>query len=231
MTQPKANPSFTEVNGIAVGNKVRIKQHFTTNLYGDTYEAHNVGREGYVVRFSKKYDWEREPSQAVIRLYCDLNEQTGEYGQAYESFESIEHLEVIEATVGPVIAGQTCPYSRAELQSLFIQQQVQRVHSHDFTAQGYKNMATHLAAMYLNQDCRFHQQIEQLRRVDGTINPNKIAKAFKSLGLKIDELAFEAPLEFSNFNRLMYREIYQAIDKHQAVDWAEVADDFSECTC
>lgn len=220
-------PHIQEVAGFAIGFKVRVKDHYTTTLYGDHILVSSSGKEGFVVGFSKDYDWRHEPNQAQVRLMYEQDPETGEFHYAYNMAIDLVHLEVVEAVAREVIVGKTCPYSRQELQEMFVAQQLEKIEQHDFKVEGYKNMATYLAAVYLNQNSQFHRQLDSLRRANGTINPNKVAKAFTQLGLSIDSQAFEPPIVLSTPERFRYQAIVQALNKHQAVDWDEVAEDFS----
>lgn len=213
-----------------IGNKVRVKRYEVQTMSGLWVDGWMVGMEGYVQGFSKDYDWRRDFNQATVRLYSDMDKNTGEYEHVYSCEVPLDNLELIEACEGEVVPGKTCPFSRSELREMFVKQQLAEVEKYDFSAQGYKNMATHIAAMYLNQDSRFHRQLERMRRADGTVNPNKVRKAFDSLGLEVDDSAFEIPEAFMAAKKGYYRNIIDAIRAHQSIDWNEVADDFAQAS-
>lgn len=216
-----------EVEGFKVGNKVSIKSHMVTTMSGDQVESWLSNLEGYICGFASDYDWRTDPNMATLRIYSDKDKATGEYQYAYETSVPVSRLELLEATEGEVVPGKTCPYSRSELREMYVKQQLEKIEKYDFTVQGYRNMATHVAALYLDQDPRFHQQLQSLRRADGTVNPNKVAKAFTQLGLEVDPDALEAPSDFSTIDLGYYRNLKEAIRKHQAIDWNEVAEDFA----
>lgn len=217
--------SRTEVESFKVGNKVRVMSHQVTTMQGFEVEGHLSGHEGFIVEFARDYHWRDIANRAVVRLYFDKDPITNEFGHAYNTTIDLALLEVIEDSVGEVVVGKTCPYARSELRQLYIEQQLKEVERFDFSAQGYRNMATHLAALYLNQEPRFHEQLKRLKRVDGTVNPKKVQKAFQQLGVKVDEQAFEVPNKFSTVDKDYYREIHVAIARQQAIDWNEVAED------
>lgn len=221
----QAKASRTEVEGFKVGNKVRVLSHQITSMHGFEVEGYFSGHEGYIVEFARDYHWRDISNRAVVRLYFDKDHATSEFAHAYNTTIDLALLEVIEDSVGEVVVGKTCPYARSELRQLYIEQQLKEVERFDFSAQGYRNMATHLAALYLNQDSRFHEQLKRLKRVDGTVHPKKIQKAFQQLGVKVDEQAFEVPLKFATVDKDYYREIHAAIARQQAIDWNEVAED------
>lgn len=97
-----------------------------------------------------------------------------------------------------------------------------------FGYNGWRNVASYLAHLYLNNESKFHNMLPQLRRKDGTINPDKVAKAFKQLKLEIDAWAYECPKDCP-------KEFQSCIDsylrKFNQVDWAAVAHEFKGVKC
>lgn len=97
----------------------------------------------------------------------------------------------------------------------------------DDSYQGFCNPATYLAHLYLNNESTFHRMLPSLWRKDGTINPEKVKKAFKTLKLKIDEWAYECRFTAPIFQK----EKFELFSKRVAlrlgqVDWNEVAAQF-----
>lgn len=93
-----------------------------------------------------------------------------------------------------------------------------------FEYEGWRNSATYLAYLYLNNEGKFHNMLPKLRRKDGTINPSKVEKAFKELKLEIDDWAYECPKGCPKEFQL---HIDSYLRKFNQINWQEVADQFS----
>lgn len=86
--------------------------------------------------------------------------------------------------------------------------------------QGFKNPATFLADLYLNNSHQFMNSVlPTLWRKDGSVNPLKLMKAFKTLGLVIDEWATAVPIEVpEKFKRASFAAEIAPLK----VDWLEL---------
>lgn len=120
--------------------------------------------------------------------------------------------------------GVTHPYSEEELKQQRWDAYVARVHLHDLTHQGYSNSATFLAALYLDQSTAFRAQLPGMWRKDGTVNADKVRKAFGQLGMTIDPWAYECPVEAPE----EFQHYHNPIRAKLNVNWDEVAAEFTQ---
>lgn len=118
----------------------------------------------------------------------------------------------------------THPYSEEELKQQRWDAYVARVHLHDLTHQGYSNSATFLAALYLDQSTAFRAQLPGMWRKDGTVNADKVRKAFGQLGMTIDPWAYECPVEAPE----EFQHYHNPIRAKLNVNWDEVAAEFTQ---
>lgn len=93
-----------------------------------------------------------------------------------------------------------------------------------FEYEGWCNAASYLAHLYLNNERTFHNMLPQLRRKDGTINPDKVKKAFHQLKLKIDDWAYECPRECPEEFKTY---INQYLRQFNQIDWHAVTAEFN----
>lgn len=185
-------------------------------MSGLRIDAYLSNVEGVVIDFVTRYDWMTEPDEARIRTIGKND------GQAWNVDHRIRELDLVQKGPGRFELGVTHPYAPWELKMERYGHVLQRFMSHDWTHQGFSNAATFLAWLYLSQEEGLVDRLRAMRRVDGTVNENKVAKLFYTARLTIDpwayEIPFHVPAEFSGW-----------VSRFKpCVDWREVADQFSE---
>jgi hypothetical protein len=212
-------------NEIETGDNVRIKDfEVQSQLYphirGNSYLS---GLEGQVVCLHKAYDWMSTPDEAKVRVYIH---DKGIRPTAWEVCVNLCHIEITSKGNGTFKVGETCPYSEQELFD-------QRLAAFDLKvlkakasvdANGFCNMATHLAQLYIVNDQAALREARSQRRKDGTINPDKVKKIFYRHRLQVDDWAFEPPIEIPHeFKPFVLRQGW-GFD----IDWKEVADNIPQ---
>ena len=149
-------------------------------------------------------------------------------GEATRNFIDGGYMALVEKGPGSFIPGVSRPYSEREIKAqrfdAFLERLDAATQPDKLKHQGYSNAATFLAVTYLRNDHRFAEQmVPQLRRKDGSLNPERVRKAFSTLGLRVDGWATESPIdvpgEFAHYN-------HGAPMWRLNVNWPEVAEDF-----
>ncbi|UUZ75473.1 hypothetical protein LP414_27545 [Polaromonas sp. P1(28)-13] len=160
------------------GDTVLIKPHTTGPLlYPDIRYPHPGAGLEYVIERQETARWIYDTDRKchLRRLKedgLDIDDQRVHPG----------HLELVKKGPGAYTPGVSVPFSQRELSdqrtAAFRQKFLDTpVPTHE----GFVNAATYLAWLYLNNDSGFMGTVASLRRMDGTINPNKIEKEFKYL--------------------------------------------------
>ena len=202
--------------GLDIGDTVRIKPYTVETLYGDRIEPSDSRKAGILLRAFQDYDWRSAPNMAVLRVLMDS-------GEAWIVRDRpLTELELVEKGNGTFLLGVTHPFSEKELQGQRLDAWRQKWADHDRTHQGYSNAATFCAWVQLQNNSSCLDQLHRMRRKDGTINPDKVAKLFRDSRFTVDAWALDCcidiPAEFEH-HRWRYRE---------RVNWAEVAAEFAE---
>lgn len=199
-----------------IGDIVRVNPYTVTSMNGCKSEGCDSGSWGWVVGvFDKKWGGKDYKVFGLPRLSKQY------WSQGYHLTHE-NGLTLIEKGDGkPPIPGITYPF--LPFHELWIRiGYVRYVLDHtDTTLQGFSNSATYLAHLYIMNDKMALAACRVARRKDGTINPNKVLKAFKASKLHVDDWAMELPdcipedLRYMNFVWEKYRPF---------VNWKEVAD-------
>jgi hypothetical protein len=201
---------------IQIGDTVRCHPYTVQTMSGLRVDGHRSGVEGVVVDMHKTYDWMPHPDMLKLRIFSKDGDS------AYTDKHPLNDVDLVTVGPGRFALGITHPYSPSELREQRFQAVVDRWLKHDHRHQGFSNAATYLAWLYLNQEPRWHEQVRLKRRRDGTINPTWARKAFRELGLVVDEWALapqiEVPTEFKSW--------LQVRTFRPQVDWDEVAAQF-----
>lgn len=203
----------------APGDTVRIKPHITgPQLYPDIRYQHPKAGLEFVVELnippSFKYD---SPNK------CSLRRLKEDGSDVYTENVHGKHLELVTKGPGFYTAGASVPFSKRELANQRLEAFRQKfidtpVPEHE----GFINAATFLAWLYLNNDRGFRNIVRSMWRKDGSVNPNKIKKAFQDRKLVMDDWAMQPHIEVPpEYNRhwLPGRDRLH-------VRWQEVADMF-----
>jgi hypothetical protein len=208
---------------IEAGDTVRIKEHRKTpSLYPDrtfTYPA----EEGCVVlSLRKKYHWQTEAEQAhCVKL-------TAGGSDVEDHFVKLHTLELVSKGGGHYVPGVSLPFSLRELKQQRWDAFAEQAWATPIPKHcGYSNASTFLAHLYLSQCKGFMGSLPGMRRQDGSVNPNKVKKAFQHAKLVIDDWAYVHPLavpdEFDRYS-MRWRE-------RMNINWTEVAEAFSAKNC
>lgn len=202
--------------GIEIGDTVRVKPYQAQTMSGLWHEGYKSNVIGQVCSFCKDYDWRSGPNMVRFRALS-----ADSYAAWFDN-HSISEVELIKKGNGTFEVGVTQPFSWQELRDQRLAVFEAKLWNVDTTHQGFSNAATFLVHLYLNQDARILAQVHTLRRKDGTINPVRLKKLFFKCRLKVDDWAFEPPLEVPDeFKHWAHR-------WRQRVNWHEVADNFKE---
>lgn len=203
------------------GDKVSILEHRRApELYPDRVYAEPAS-EGWVVAGHAPLSRPWQNKWMLERIDPDN-------GEATRTFINGGYMALVEKGPGSFIPGVSRPYSEREIKAqrfvAFLARLDAATQPDKLKHQGYSNAATFLAVTYLRNDPRFAEQmVPQLRRKDGSLNPERVRKAFSTLGLRVDKWAYESPIDVSgefamyNLGRPMWR---------LNVNWPEVAEDF-----
>jgi len=117
------------------------------------------------------------------------------------------------------VPGLTYPFLPVQLRDIAYFEWDWLMRHTDHRHNGFDNLATHLAWLYLNNESKALQAVRRQYRKDGSVNPNKVAKIFKEHGLKIDDWALEPQIDPPAGIRVW--------DKHRPhVNWEQVAYEF-----
>lgn len=208
----------------ALGDKVTIKAHtWFARLYPDI-PIHDERSEGWVVA--------RIGEPLLLPRYGEVQavlERIDKHGYLERRFKSLDVLELVKRGKGTMVPGIDRPLSGSEkidLQEIDWLIKIHRVLREIMPYQGYANAATFSAAVSLANDANFVNQLAPtMRRQDGTINPDKVEKAFFERGHRVDDWATQLPLEVPRL--VMARPSVRRIIRSLEVNWAEVAADFA----
>lgn len=202
---------------IEIGDTVYVTPYKTQSMDGYWSAGYLSGTTGVVTGLRKDYDWRSTPNLALIRVLS-------EDGKDARSCErKIDGLKLVAKGPGRFELGVTHPFSEEELKKQRWDAYVVRAHLHDLTHQGYSNPATFLAALYLDQSTAFRAQLPDMWRKDGTVNADKVRKAFGQLGMTIDPWAYECPVEAPE----EFQHHINPIRAKLNVNWDEVAAEFT----
>lgn len=218
------------MNEVAVqpGDSVRVLKHVTAPILYP-FDHYTVAEsDGWVVVSLNK----GKASGITMSLSLVKMMDNGEHRH---TSVDLAHVELVEKGEGRFIPGKSVPFSLTELKkqrfdkfrrelAMAIRQKLEQ------GFEGYSNAATHLAALYLRQEPKWvNSWAPAMRRQDGRINPKKVRKAFKDLNLKVDDWAYECPIEIPDEFKVGWYdvEIRQWLGAFR-VNWEEVADEFAQ---
>lgn len=202
---------------IEIGDTVLIQPYTTQTMSGNSYPGSASNKTGVVIRLSKSYDWMSYCDNGTVRVLAKDDDT------AVEELRPLAKLSLVSKGNGTVVLGQTHPFSKQELREQRWDSFVSKVQAVDLQHVGFKNGATFMAWMYLDQEAKVHAALPRLRRKDGTIHPNKLNKLFRQCKFQIDEWAFKCPLDLPE----EFKHRPNPVKDRQALDWTEVADQFA----
>lgn len=221
--------SYVNYAEIEVGDRVRVEQYLTGRLYPNPHPDHKViGQIGIVVKKARQI---RSYGDGPVMLYVRLPNTHSPSEAVIRTFSASEsHYELVSLVSkgnGQARPGIEYQLSESELRQdrwLSYLKKLDLEHR-DFSHQGWSNAATWMANQYLTNEPGAMRQIPAMIRKDGTINPNKIEKLFKSTRLKLDSWVFEPPIEppseFAGWR-------IPGLASRTAVNWQEIADDLAQ---
>lgn len=199
----------TEINteDLKLGDTVKVVRYIVG--LGTKYHLY-TGEKGIVISCNKR--------GVGVRLFKQLKTVWFENNKQYD-----EKLELIKQGTGEQpVGGVDYPLSEAEKLEIEIAALRLKVANHDARHMGYTNPATYLAWLYLNNSAEFMLVTrKKLARKNGTLNPSRVEKEFKKLGLQIDDWAYETPIDIPE----KFKDCHFAWDKN--IKWAEVAKEFA----
>jgi len=203
---------------IEVGDTVAIKEHQRApKLYPSDFYTVPASGGWTVCRIDREYTW--GPYTAYLYKY-----EAGRYDYRSE-FCAFQYLSIESKGNGAFVPGETIPLSEELIYRGRCEEIRQRfantpVPEHE----GFVNSATWLACFLLSQDTRTSGYVSQLRRKDGTINPDKMRKLFSDFQLKLEEWVSEPHIEIPEDLRRIH---LPDKDRRLGVDWQEVAEEFA----
>ena len=200
-----------------IGDVVRILPYnVVPKLYPDAPPSvgRGSGEDGVVMSLNKRWAWQTEWETATIRVVRG--------DEARQISRPLTELQLVTPGAGYVVLGVTHPWSADELRQQRWAAFVAKCEAFDQTVEGYPNVATQRAALYLNQEPRWHNQLRSHWRKDGSIHPEKVRKAFNALKLQLDPEVFECPLEIP----AEFKDYRNPIADRLPVFWDVVAADF-----
>ncbi|WCD44228.1 hypothetical protein Lumi_089 [Xylophilus phage Lumi] len=190
-----------------VGDTVRRKPHLVQTMGGFTSHGYDSGLEGVITHW--KGTWLDEVKVRILRPE----------GAVWNMSYKVEQIELVAQGPGRFVLGETHPYAEIELKTQRYNVLLDRFFKIDQTHQGFTNAATFLAWLYLSQDSAWHAVWPRMWRADGTINSDKIKAWFQRQGMKVDDWAFEPPLDVpEEFQHHSYTHLMRP-----KVMWNEVA--------
>lgn len=210
------------VGEFTVGDLVRIKPYQVQTMSGLWVEAWDSGKLAIIQGFGSSSDWIYKPiDMADLRL---ISEGTPEAPiLCCSSSDLLEGLELVTKGPGRLELGVTHPFSERELKEQRWQAWIAKCLGHDYTHEGWSNTATWCANLALTNDRKAMDRVYALRRKDGSINPDRLAKLFYEAKLSVDpeffEPVFDPPESWAKPN---------CVIKLRQIDWQEIADDIAQ---
>lgn len=140
---------------------------------------------------------------------------------SYDWSDRGDVFELVRKGEGVCTPGIHYAFNEEELQAQRWVAFLAKLAAHDASHQGFVNLPTYLAWLYLNNESRWHAEAQRIRRKDGTVNPDKVFAAFRRLGLSVQPDAFECPIDVpAEFARRSLGALTPRIN------WEEVAANF-----
>lgn len=205
------------------GDVVRVTRYMVDRLsaLGPMHDESVEGREAVVISLNQKCEPYLGPRSVSLRLL--ENNQNSPHWISFDRYPADDwSAELVRRGRGFVTAGVDYQLSPNEAQDLRFEELKRRLHSIDWSYQGYSNAPTFLAALYLRNHAPFMASLASLRRRDGTINPNKVERAFRDARLSVDPWAYCFPIDIPDEFK------HHSLGRYQPqVKWSEVAADFT----
>lgn len=201
--------SFSEICGwlpgkteIPIGSKVLIKagRH-------DTYNKYYAGREAVVVENFTEGRGIWETPMVRLRLVKPENEREPSRNYLVSKREHVQVLTVGDGTLLPGADYELC--RKEKLDAAFAE--------HDSTFEGYSNMPTFVAALYLRQDPKHQREVFRMVRQNGSINADRL------------RTYFYRHVEYANMQDVAWwPDGFPEWSEYRfVVNWQEIADDFA----
>jgi hypothetical protein len=216
---------------LELGDKVRITRYMIGRMTasGPAPDDSVVGKVGFVTKIGV----ERYKSGYVRSTWVDVR-VPGLPGDRYpfvhiDDHDRYEALELVEKGKGPAVAGVDYPFTEDELRSMrweafkvlvgLALQPIALEH------EGWSNRGTWMANLYLtNKPAAMAQVPALIRKRDGKINPDRLAKLFSASGLELDDSIFDPPFDIpQEFKTWHIPGLWDAMHVH----WDEIADDLA----
>lgn len=208
---------------IEAGDTVNIREHRKTpSMYPDRTFTYPAEERCVVLSLRKRHLWCAEAEQAhCVKL-------TGDGADVEDHFVKLHTLELVSKGSGHYVPGVSLPFSQRELKQQRWDAFAEQAYATPIPKHcGFSNASTFLAHLYLSQYKGFMGSLPGMRRQDGSVNPNKVEKAFRHARLVIDDWAYVHPLavpgEFDRYSMPWRRALN--------INWLEVADSFSAKNC
>lgn len=211
---------------IEVGDIVRIKSYKTCAMDGTLSEGRYQHKIGFIesTRYLYKCEWESR-KELVVQFPLPETEKWQLKECCVFRADGVKLIEKSRRGPGVLpIAGIDYEIPRSWDKWITFFEWEWNFKKTDQTFEGFSNAATYLAWLYLNNDKRALDLLISWRRKDGTINANKVRKAFYERGNKIDDWALELPIDVpAPIKDWAYTDKYKP-----RVDWKEVAYEFAD---
>jgi hypothetical protein len=206
----------------AVGDTVAIAEHRRApTLYPTSY--YTVEASGGWVIESIERDGYIGAHKAWMYKFVD-----GEFEYRYD-FADFAYLTLEKKGDGTFIPGVHLPLSPR----LILRGRIEKVRDRFVNTpvpkhEGFCNAATWMAHMLLAQESCTRGHVEQMRRKDGTVNPDKIKKLFSDLRLKLEGWVTEPHIEIPEDLRGV---VLPGRESRLGVNWQELAHEFADASC
>lgn len=181
---------------IEIGDLVKVRdfKSLSRRCQGQYEDSWMSGKEGLVMSIGPlwNYDWCKHYRDAASILFCPADN----YGDAWESKVAIENLILLKKGNGRYPRmGFEYPIPPAIERLCRLYDWDWKMRHHDHSHEGFSNAATYLAWVYIKNDQRCLSAVVSQRRKNGTINPDKVRKIFYQHNLRVDDWAFNYPID------------------------------------
>lgn len=202
------------------GDTVFIKSYKTETLHGAFVEGSYAGKIGLIDSFSKSYEWKAHPDMVNVLIVPSDN-----FGVEFIIRRPIKEVELISKGDGrqPImgIHYPICPGRLRQIQECEYDWVVRHT---DTSFEGFDNYATFSVYLHLVNDAVARSMLSREVRQDGTINSKKVEKIFYRRGFKLDDKAFDLPVQPpAEINNTFLRQKY--VPK---INWGEIAHEFRD---
>lgn len=211
---------MAKLEELNLGDLVYVEPYSVSSMRYQSRDTDGPGSgvTGYVNSLSRtRPDWASNSEVEILVPYQPANATRWTDDSKYWVHQ--EHLTILAKGTRKVIPGIDILMSPCLQMEVEVGQWEYRIRKLDLTHQGFSNLPTFLAWLYIWNDQRALTECRNQRRKDGTINPNKAHKIFYRNKLEIDPEAFELLIDLPQHIKNSY--IWNRYKPK--VNWAEVS--------